>query len=123
MAGTAAGERGMSERWMPIQVSGELDLRARRGERVCIVRRLPWRLFESDACQRQCEQNHSQSVERIAERGGFGAKEAIAVISVLPWERVGGLDDEAAHRILYAIHVAFNGGQRVAEARLGAVAP
>lgn len=102
-------------RWMPIQVGSELALRKRRGERVCIVQRLPWELFEGEAIERQSDKNHGQSVAKIASRGGYGACEAIAVIACVPWQKFCE-DEEHAHRILYAMHCIFNRGQRVAEA-------
>jgi hypothetical protein len=101
-----------TERKMPIQATGELNLRARRGERVVIIKQVPFALFAGEAVERQSQRNHGQTVERIAERGGYSACEALAVIAGLDWDRVSKLDEEAAHRILYNMHVAYNRGRR-----------
>jgi hypothetical protein len=100
---------------MPIQVSARLALELRRGKRIVVVRRLPRELFV-DAHERQCEANHGQTLERIRERSGFDALEAIAVLSCLPFEAVASITEETAHRILYGWHSSFNRGKRVAEA-------
>jgi len=102
---------------MPIQVGGELDLSERRGERPVIVRSIPWAMVADETAERQSQKNHSQSVERIAERGGYSAGEAVRVIAGLGWN--GGklcIPEREAHRILYAMVALFNRGQRVAEA-------
>ena len=101
-----------TERKMPIQVGSRLDLRERQGERMVLVRRVPFALFEGEAIERQSQRNHQQSVARIAERGGYSACEALAVIAGLDWDRVSKVDEEAAHRILYAMHVSYNQGRR-----------
>lgn len=102
---------GKHDRWMPIQVGDKLDLRERRKERgLCIVRRVPWELFQGEAIERQSQQNHYQSVARIAERGGYSACEALCVIACVPWQS---MDEVLAHRLLYAMHVAFNRGRRL----------
>lgn len=101
-----------TERKMPIQCGGPLDLRKRRGERVVIAQRVPFALFEGEATERQSARNHDQTVARIAERCGYSACEALAVLAGLEWDRVSKIDEEAAHRILYAMHVAYNRGRR-----------
>lgn len=100
---------------MPIQLGSDLSLRQRRGERPVIVKELPLSMFV-DAHEAQCEKNHYQTLERIRERGGFGASEAIAVLSCLPFDGVQAIGNEAAHRILYAMIATHNRGMRVAEA-------
>lgn len=100
---------GQHDRWMPIQVSGATDLRIRRGERLCIVRRIPWELVDGAACEKQSDRNHGQTVARIAERGGYSACEALCVIAGVEYQRI---DEVLAHRLLYALHVAFNRGRR-----------
>lgn len=101
-----------TEAKMPIQCTSALDLRKRRGERVVVVQRLPIAMFRHEAVERQSQRNHDQSVDRIAQRGGYGANEALAVLAGLDYGRVSNLDDEAAHRILYAMHVFYNQGRR-----------
>lgn len=111
---------GIHDRWMPIQVSGELDLRERRKERLCIVRRIPWELVEGEPIERQSQKNHDQSVARIAERGGYSACEALCVIAGVPWQPI---DEVLAHRLLYSMHVAFNRGRRRDVNMLRALSP
>lgn len=104
---------------MPIQVYSELALAERRGERLVLVRSIPWAMIADDACERQSQRNHSQSLERIAERRGFGASEAVRVLAGLTWDDPKlSIPNLAAHRILYAMRVMFERGQRVAEARV-----
>lgn len=100
---------------MPIQVNADLELRTRRGERLVLVRRLPVTMFV-DAHEGQCQRNHSQTLERIRERHGFGAIEAVAVLSCVHWDQVETMKSELAHRILYAMVSTHNRGMRVADA-------
>lgn len=101
-----------TERKMPIQCGHVLDLRKRRGEKVVVIARLPFAMFEGSAYEAQSQRNHGQSVARIAERGGYGAQEAIAILAGLDYDRVRNIDEEAAHRILYSMHVTYNRGRR-----------
>lgn len=101
-----------TERKMPIQCGPKLDLRRRRGEKVVVVSQLPFAMFEGEAYERQSQRNHGQSVARIAERGGYGAMEAIAILAGLDYGRVSTIDEEAAHRVLYSMHVTYNRGRR-----------
>lgn len=100
---------GQHDRWMPIQIGSQLDLRVRRGERLVIVRRIPWELIAGESCERQSQTNHQQSLERIADRGGFSACEALCVIAGVAWQPI---DDVLAHRLLYSLHVSFNRGRQ-----------
>jgi hypothetical protein len=103
---------------MPILRNSGIDLRVRRGERVVVVPKLPRTMFV-DAHERQCQANHSgQTLERIRERHGLSAIEAVAVLACLPFEAVQALTHETAHRILYAMHSTHNRGMRIAEAAL-----
>jgi hypothetical protein len=45
---------------------------------------VPWYVMAPH--EAQCQKNHSQSLKRIAERGGFGACEAYAVTHGLTWQ-------------------------------------
>lgn len=99
------------QRWMPIQVGSKLDLRRRRGERVCIVERIPWEMISDERCEQQSQANHGQSISRIAERGGYSAGEAICVIAGIAWQPIGDDEDDTAHRILYAMHCLLNRGR------------
>lgn len=44
---------------------------------------VPWHTMEPHEAQSQC--NHDQSLERIAQRGGFGAAEAWCIVNGLTW--------------------------------------
>ena len=106
-----------STKTMPIQVSGELALRERRGERLVIVRSIPWQMICDESCEKQSQKNHGQTVDKIRDRGGYGASEAISIMAGLPYSDDMLIPEVQAHRILYAMMVLFNRGQRVAEAR------
>lgn len=102
---------------MPIlSPTGDLALRIRRDERLVIVHSLPLTMFV-DAHERQCQRNHGQTLERIRERGGFGAIEALAVLSCTSYFDLGAdrVSSEYAHRLLYQMAATHNRGMRVAE--------
>jgi hypothetical protein len=94
---------------MPIQATAEL--RARRGEDVLVLQSLPMALFAGDAIERQSQRNHRQSVAMIAQRGGYSACEALAVLAGVSWVRVSKIDEELCHRILHTIYVAYKRGR------------
>lgn len=99
---------------MRIQTTTELALRERRGERLVLVKSLPLTIFV-DVHERQCQRNHQQTLERIRERGGFSAGEAVCVLSCLHWSDLKGMSEAHAHHILYEMIAAHNRGMRVAE--------
>lgn len=100
---------------MPIQVGGELDLARRRNERgVVIVSSIPWPMISDEASERQSQKNHGQTVERIAERGGYSACEAICVMSSMDYQKLGKTEGDA-HKILYAMVCLFNRGKHIGE--------
>ncbi len=108
----------MTGKTMPIQVDGELALTERRGERIVLVKSIPWEMISDEHCEKQSQRNHSQTVDRIRQRGGYGAAEAIRVMAGLTWDDPKlSIPSRDAHRILYAMVVLFNRGQRLAEAR------
>lgn len=47
------------------------------------LRSIPWALIAPH--NEQAERNHSQSLRRLAERGGLSPAEAVAVIEGRPW--------------------------------------
>lgn len=53
--------------------------------------RIPWHIIAGH--ESQCQKNHYQTLERIAQRGGFSPAEALAVIENRPWHR---MDPQAA---------------------------
>ncbi len=88
---------------MPIQ-SHNADLKPR-------VRTVPWALFADELCETRCQQNHGgQTLERIAERMGFDAAEALAVICHLPWKDNQFGDEQTCHRLLYMMAARYRAG-------------
>jgi hypothetical protein len=110
-----SGDALLTERTMRIMVTPEFASRLKRGERLVNVHEIPWAMIMD--CERQSQENHGQSLDKISSRGGFDASEAVAVLSGLSYRALGGMSEEAAHRVLYSMKVMFNRGQRVAEAR------
>lgn len=58
-------------------------------DRHCTVpqlRSIPWRMIEPQAPQAQ--DNHDQTLERLAERGGLSACEALAVLDGREWRPI-----------------------------------
>lgn len=47
---------------------------------------IPWHLLESDECEAQAQDNHSQTLECLAERGGLGPCELLAVLLCVRYE-------------------------------------
>lgn len=88
---------------MPIQSRNEA-LRPR-------VRSVPWALFGGELCENRCQANHGgQTLDRIAERMGFSADEALAVICNQPWKANQFGDEQACHRLLYMMAVMYRRG-------------
>lgn len=100
---------------MPIQ-SSNADLKPR-------VRSIPWALVAGDLAEQRCQSNHSgQSLDRIAERMGFDAAEALCVICNLPWKDGQFGDEQTCHRVLYMMAALYRRG--VTEgAKIAATAP
>lgn len=95
---------------MPIRPSLAYALEIRRGRRLVVVDSLPQILF-ADANERQCQKNHSgQTLERLRERHGLSAREALAILSCSDFEAFEGVSEEAAFRSLYNTVVTFNRG-------------
>lgn len=100
---------------MPIMITSELRLRIARGARPVIVKSVPLSLFV-DVHERQSDRNHSQTLDRIRQRGGFDAGEAVAVLSCLGYDAIRSVGEEDCHNILYSMISTHNRGMRVAEA-------
>jgi hypothetical protein len=100
---------------MRIMVGHELEYRAKRGERVVIVPRVPQSMFV-DVHEQWSDKNHGQTLAGIRSRGGFDAIEMLAVFACAPWEAVKDIPEETAHRLLYAMIATHNRGMRIAEA-------
>jgi hypothetical protein len=58
------------------------------------LRSIPWALIAPQ--EGQARDNHGQTLERLAERGGLGAIEAIAVLRGVEYRVVRGMTEEAA---------------------------
>jgi hypothetical protein len=56
------------------------------------LRTIPWDLIAPH--ERQAKKNHSQSLERLNERGGLSIHELYAVLNDLPWRQVSQLPEE-----------------------------
>jgi len=62
--------------------------------------------------EKQAIHNHSQSISRLAERGGLTPQEAMAVIQGQPWHDRRWRDDDAAWanlQLLVSSDIAFSG--------------
>jgi hypothetical protein len=112
----AAARVGESGKTMPIMLSDEMKLRIRRGERFVHVCNVPWELF-GEPCDRISEENHGQSLDKIASRGGFDAPEAICILTSTHW-RDSRVPELQAHRILYIMTALYRRGALAAEAEL-----
>jgi hypothetical protein len=58
------------------------------------LRSLPWAMLEPH--EYQAKANHDQSLQRLAERGGLSAIEAVAVLRGVSYREVRGMTEEAA---------------------------
>lgn len=47
---------------------------------------IPWAMIADH--EHQAKLNHQQTLQRLAERGGLSANEAVCVLSDLPWEPI-----------------------------------
>lgn len=63
-----------------------------------LIRRVPWGLVKDH--EAQAVANHGQTVERLYERGGVSACEAVAILLNRPWRR---MPIESAYRQLGAL--------------------
>jgi hypothetical protein len=73
----------------------------RLGER---LRSIPWSLIESH--EAQAKTNHDQTLKRLAERGGLGASEAVAVLRDRAYHTMSMEEAEAELRELAQAHEA-----------------
>jgi hypothetical protein len=67
------------------------------------LRSIPWALLEPH--EPQAKANHGQTLQRLAERGGLGAVEAVAVLRDVHYRVVRGMTEEtgdAELRVLLA---------------------
>lgn len=99
---------------MPVLRRSEWQREVARNPRLVDVKSVPATVF-CDIMERQAQQNHGQSLVGLAGRGGLSPQEMLAVLACSEWRPYGGLSDEAAHRLLYAVVSIHNRGMRVAE--------
>ena len=87
----AEGETEMTRRFFPIH-SGSTDVEK--------VLRVPWAMIAEHGAQ--AKRNHSQTLERLAERGGCCGKEILAILSGENWNHFEGMKGEvvASHLAL-----------------------
>lgn len=101
----------MLDRTMPIIQPPSDSQSKTRGDRPVRVDDIPWEMFGRFG-EEQALKNHGHTLEVLAQRGGVSAPEAVYLLSGLPLLPVRGLlgDDDAAHRILYAMRSLFRRG-------------
>ena len=63
-----------------------------------LLKAIPWALISSH--DEQAQTNHGQTLNRLAERGGLGPSEALAIIEDRRWEA---LPEPACERALMAL--------------------
>lgn len=73
-----------------------LDSRDRR-DYPLLPNSVPWGMVDTTVARRQARENHSQSLERLAERGGLHPVELIAVMDGKPYPRGLGTANLKAH--------------------------
>lgn len=61
-------------------------LSIRKSKQHSIVFAVPWEIIASH--ERQAIRNHSQTLERLSERGGLSRCEAVAILEDRPWHRM-----------------------------------
>lgn len=71
---------------------------------------IPWRMLDPHAAQAQT--NHTQTLERLAERGGLAPAEALAILDDRPWRDRSGLSYSAATLELQKRMIAFVLGEQ-----------
>lgn len=85
----------MTDRRFPILPPWHLKPALEREQGVvAIVLSIPWAVLAPHEAQALA--NHGQSLERIAQRGGLEASEAVAIIEDRPWHRMPRKDANAA---------------------------
>jgi hypothetical protein len=80
---------------LPTNREAGLALELRRENVTCIIVSLPWEMIAPH--EAQAVTNHGQSLERLAQRGGLSASEALAVLG---GKKSLAMPHATAHRIL-----------------------
>jgi hypothetical protein len=93
----------MADRRFTIMAPWNLKVREERDQGViAIVLWIPWSLIAPH--EAQAKSNHGQSLERLDERGGLTADEAVAVLEDRPWHRMPRAESNARLLELMAEH-------------------
>lgn len=91
----------------PYDRNGTTDQQCRRADNLFAVVNLPWAMIEPHAGQAM--RNHWQTLERLAERGGLSACEALAVLEDREWRPI---PEASAHSQLAVKVLAARGWRR-----------
>lgn len=86
------------DRQFPLQDPRAYNERKREPRRTSI----PWAMLDT-LHEKQAQKNHGQSLERLAERGGLGPNEMIAVLEYRKWTPI--RDDIAYAQVMEHVHV------------------
>jgi hypothetical protein len=85
------------ERMFPVLWPWQRD-RVRALEAMEAPREVPWALVERH--ERQALRNHTQTVQRLAERGGLSLQELVDVLSGSSWATSADMPDAVASRTI-----------------------
>lgn len=95
----------MTERRFPVLLSYQ---ERRECEPLGCPRTVPWALVA--AHEAQALENHGQTVQRLAERGGMGTRELVAVLTDRHWREVRGMTEAEAVPELLVLLERWRGG-------------
>jgi hypothetical protein len=105
----------MSEAMFPILSTYEIgrkSVEVSKSGGYAVVIALPWAMMTPH--ENQAQANHGQSLRRLAERGGLGWCEAVAVLENRPWKQ---MSNGAANARLLELLSAWEGSKALAAAR------
>ena len=91
----------MKREYMPLMTDDKFF-----SKRADFPQRLPWDLIED--CERQAEKNHSQSLDKLASRGGLHPVEAYCIMRGLGYRYIRSVTDEAAAEFIEKKVLAYN---------------
>lgn len=101
-------------RLFPILLCPDEIPAVRRDGGMSVLIAMPWDLVKQH--EKQCLENHSQTVDTLARRGGLGASELVAVLENRRWKP---MKDIEAHQRLRELHEDYIRAQ--IEAQLAAI--
>lgn len=95
---------------MPVRPSWEFQRAIKLGKRLPHVTSLDRGMFH-EAHDKRCQDNHSgQDLERLRERHGISAREALAILCCVPFEAFEGVSEATAMCALYSMRSIYRGG-------------